>query len=80
MSALELEGVLLPVGWRHETSHGATVIVGPSGGVTVDFERRGYALGWVLVRPETPMLYTGRGWRKRLVQDAVDALNRAMRP
>ncbi len=63
----------LPEGWTSEVRGDRIIIERPSiAFVTVDIERRGFAGG---IRHRAPSLatteYTGRGWRDRLIADAV---------
>jgi len=65
----------IPSGWTYEPMVGMrnfAVIKGPDGFVSLDFERRLFRGGWTTIgRPASTEKYTGRGWKSRLVTDAV---------
>lgn len=65
-------------GWTFEHEGDRLIIATPAprGWVTVDFAQRGWSLGITSARPG-PGNYTGRGWRRMLVRDAVRALAKA---
>lgn len=43
------------------------------GAITIDFSARGYALGYgVYVRYSLDRKYCGRGWRGKLISDAIN--------
>lgn len=68
----------VPDGWSVESRRpNELTILAPHGGVTLDIGGRFYQLGFG-IRPPRPysmaQKYTGRGWRDRLVADAVKAL------
>lgn len=74
----------LPDGWtsRKLTHNGCDFIeiVAPSGqfscSTTVDLERRAFRVGYSFTGPfVTKKIYGGRGWRERLVADAVAHLH-----
>lgn len=70
----------LPAGWASEDWGGQLVLKAPAlvghvpyaGYVTVDFSRRCFRSGSVTIGPAASQAtYTGRGWRQRLIDDAV---------
>lgn len=67
----------LPEGWTSERYNIGTVIRGPSGYVTVNFDRRMFALGHRMPGFDHDKKYTGRGWSEKLVAAAVVALTEA---
>jgi len=72
----------IPEGWTSEQLGTDTLVISTSppmsGSVTVDFARRGFRSGCYTTtgRFVTDTLYQGRGWRQRLVADAVKYLAR----
>jgi hypothetical protein len=64
----------LPEGWA-AASHGTryTVIDNRHGGVTIDWQSRGYRGGFGTTHGKLTSTgpYLGRGWRQRLVADAA---------
>lgn len=83
-----LDGVRLPEGWtarRMGRSEGYAEIVAPMGHascfVTVDFANRGFRGGGSTTgRMASTLVYTGRGWRQRLIQDAIAWLRAVVTP
>jgi hypothetical protein len=72
-------GVELPEGWKVEQwgSDGTcwTIVAGALGGVTIDWKKRGYRLGWSSLGPlSSTKKYAGTGWKQRLIRDAIDRL------
>lgn len=70
--------VSLPKGWKQKEMVDGTLVVShpDGGGVTINYTRRGFALGYgTWVKPNHDSGYTGRGWRERLLNDAITALN-----
>jgi hypothetical protein len=70
----------IPHGWRVSWAYSSSkrlIIEHAFGAVTVDIDRRGFALGIVAMVPRYSTRYAGRGWRDRLVDDAVKALQAA---
>jgi hypothetical protein len=72
-------------GWKHEwlADQHCVCIMRPreigSGFVTVDFERRIFSTGYGKPRQSaTATEYTGKGWRERIVRDAIERLERMM--
>jgi hypothetical protein len=70
-------------GWKHEwlADRHCVCIMRPSeiggGFVTIDFERRIYSTGYGKPRQSaTPTEYIGKGWKDRIVRDAIDHLER----
>lgn len=66
----------MPVGWTYEPMIGrrgfAVISCAGIGGVTLDFERRVFRGGWSFTgRTENEIKYTGRGWKSRMIYDAV---------
>lgn len=74
----DLVRLRLPDGWRCETiagRRGIVVVTCRFGSVTINMERREFCFGFnVLGRPRNPLSYDGRGWRDRLIDDAVASL------
>lgn len=74
--------VKLPVGWSVEADESYGVVItgilnGHSGFVTVNEQRRGFAMG--ICRVTTiPSLYSGRYWRKELYEAAIASLREAL--
>lgn len=72
----------LPGEWTFEVCRTYGVIVTAveggrqQGSVTVDEDKRSFALGIALVR--TRGAYSGRGWKASLYQDAVKSLQEAL--
>lgn len=74
-----LDGVRMPEGWtarRMGRNEGYAEITAPiehtSYYVTVDFAARAFRGGLSTHGPSaSTLVYTGRGWRQRLIQDAV---------
>jgi hypothetical protein len=72
-------------GWKHEwlgDPH-CVCIMRPreigGGFVTVDFERRIFSTGYGKPRQGAMATeYTGKGWKDRIVRDAIDHLERVM--
>ncbi|MHC2876901.1 hypothetical protein [Ralstonia sp. 121560039-2] len=71
-----IEDIELPKGWklRPDTQFGV-VITAPHGSVTIDITMRNFVLGERMVMSYGK--YSRRGWRKRLFQDAIQALEKA---
>ncbi len=69
----------IPEGWTQQTWLTNLVIEWPKhGAMTVDFDSRRFGLGWtsgVYGQPQTDV-YHGRGWQQRLVDDAVQHLQK----
>lgn len=73
-------------GWCHEYIHGGRCVVFErpreigGGFVTVDLERRIFSCGygWPLRHAGAVDSYAGKGWRDRLVRDALDHLEKIM--
>lgn len=81
MARIELP-VKLPDGWSVEADESFGVVIigilnGHSGFVTVNEQRRGFALGMCRVA-NTPTLYSGRYWRKELYEAAIASLREAL--
>jgi hypothetical protein len=81
MTRIELP-VQLPDGWSVEADESFGVVItgilnGHSGFVTVNEQRRGFALGMCRVA-NTPTLYSGRYWRKELYEAAIASLREAL--
>jgi hypothetical protein len=67
----------IPEGWTREEGHYGVILEWPGrGAVTVDEERRGFALG--IARSKASDKYTGRGWKDQLYADAIQALTDAV--
>lgn len=72
-------GVELPAGWTVEKL-GAyddhwTLVASALGGITIDWKKRGYRLGWSSVGPlSSTKKYGGKGWRQQLIRDAIARL------
>ena len=84
MMWLEHVQQLIPPGYTAENRGSDHVIVihcSTIGGVTIDFQRRAYALGYGFsaARAVNATKYTGRGWSQRVVRDAVRALEACRR-
>lgn len=64
----------LPEDWTREEIRGYGIVLEwlGHGCVTVDEDRRGFALGMCPVRERGD--YTGKGWRERLYAAAINAL------
>lgn len=84
-SVSELEYPEQREGWTHEQLlDGSRVcITRPrelgGGFVTIDFERRVYGTGYGKPRQHAGKeKYTGKGWRDRIVRDAIDHLEAVM--
>lgn len=81
---LALVAARLPEGWTveyYDPSRPSAVVILTGarrlGYVTIDFERRGFRIGASISGPPAKRgMYTGHGWRERLVDDAVAALTR----
>lgn len=78
------ESFTIPPGWKLELLRARPeqwLLTSPAprvGAVTLDFERRGYRLGFVRHgKLATDKAYVGRGWKQELVDDAVAALTTA---
>jgi hypothetical protein len=70
----------LPEGWRYENSHLEFLVhaVWPGrGAVSLDMRQRAFALGYTSVRQFGQPKYVGRGWKERMVKDAVAQLQKA---
>jgi hypothetical protein len=69
-------------GWgsQYYANWDCSVIEAPNkqGLVTIDWKRRGYRLGMVFLGPLEASGYSGRGWMKRLVDDAQTRLAEAI--
>lgn len=72
-------------GWQHEwlADRHCVCFIRPrevgGGFVTVDLERRIYSTGYGKPRQgATAMAYTGRGWKDRIIRDAIDHLENMM--
>ncbi|MBA9913721.1 hypothetical protein ACUXPM_003749 [Ralstonia sp. 151470066-2] len=84
MSKNIIDQASLPEGWvaeQHPSFPEVAVLTRPNGGfVSVDLQKRIFSLGYC--RPHFPMsgaaTYGGRGWKSRIVADAVAWLNRQM--
>lgn len=68
-------------GWKHEwlADRHCVCIMRPAeiggGFVTVDFERRIFSTGYGKPRQgATPTEYAGKGWKERIVRNAIDHL------
>ncbi len=64
----------LPDGWTYEDIGSERILIeNPQRGmVTVDFDRRLFRSGYSTRGPgQTTTKYTGRGWRERLLADAI---------
>lgn len=74
---------LLPEGWTLETSRGYGEIIGAviegelQGYVTVDEQKRGFALGITPVKAKGA--YAGRNWKASLYGDAVAKLQSVLK-
>lgn len=75
---------VLPDGWRYEDGSAfgkdvVHIVWTDHGAVSIDFEYRSFATGWCLPRPALrgTKIYTGRGWRVDLIDDAVQSLRAA---
>jgi hypothetical protein len=69
-----------PNGWNASDGWGETLVLTiptRSGSITIDFEKRGFALGFTSVRGMKNPHYSGRGWRQKLVDAAINALLKA---
>ncbi len=94
MEKVKLHGAVLPDGWSVEIwarpeEHIATIkrsVPGAKFGdgfTTIDFNKRifgpGYCGPWfALYGEKKPHEYTGRGWKKQIVEDACNWLERGM--
>jgi hypothetical protein len=68
----------LPPGWTAERWSGLVVISAAFDSITIDFVHREFRYGTVVTgSPANTAKYTGRGWRERLLDDAVVALRGA---
>lgn len=72
-------------GWKHEwlADRHCVCFIRPrengGGFVTVDFERRIFGSGYGKPRrAESTSEYIGKGWKDRIVRDAIDHLERVM--
>ena len=68
---------LIPEGWRIEEdkTRGIATIVSNDGGVTINFQRRTFWLGFSDAgRPSTTEVFSGRRWKDKLVTTAVKHL------
>lgn len=73
----------LPDGWtsEHYVGCGTSITWPAHGGVTIDWERRGFRSGYSVTGALTSTAkYTGRGWKQRLVDDAVAWLRGVWEP
>lgn len=74
-----IENPTLPDGWKSEplSSHELLITApGPRGGmVTVNFEKRSFALGCRTSSRSAKETYEGRGWKQALLGDAVKLLD-----
>lgn len=66
---------LIPKGWTWEFVGEDLIVISAGarkGHVTIDLLRRSFRAGAVKVRPRLSMTtYAGRGWRDKVVEDAV---------
>lgn len=87
---MKLHGAELPDGWDYESAatppgaiwpHDLAIIKSPCGGcVTVNMIRRVFALGYGLPsRPENTVTYSGRNWRRTIIEDACKHLQDAIK-
>lgn len=81
----ELCPIELPAGWTAEPDSRGVIVTGYDGTgcrgyVTVDIQRRGFALGMSSVHRGDVAKYAGRGWQVALFTDAVRALQAALAP
>lgn len=72
-------------GWQHEwlADRHCVCIMRPreigGGFVTIDFERRLFSTGYGKPRQgATATEYTGKGWKDRIIRDAINQLERMM--
>ena len=72
-------------GWKHEwlADRHCVCVMRPreigGGVVTIDFDRRIFSTGYGKPRHgATATEYAGRGWKDRIVRDAIDHLQRMM--
>ncbi|MBA9846780.1 hypothetical protein [Ralstonia pickettii] len=80
----KIDRASLPDGWvaeQHPSFPDVAVLTRPNGGfVSIDLQKRIFSLGYC--RPHFPMngaaAYEGRGWKSRIVADAVAWLDRQM--
>ena len=71
-----MENIKLPYGYLMEDYFGksSVIITKGDGYVTVDFVRRSFETGIGFVCTDDTDTYTGRGWKQRLVGDAIKYL------
>lgn len=77
MTNIEVARARLTDGWKAEIWTDRIVISNAHGGITIDFERRLYRFGWVISGPGHGAGKHGRGWRERLIDEAIAALRAA---
>lgn len=79
-----IDSAYLPAAWKREElpEHpGFALYTEPryGGMVTVDYNTRGYRIGLVCIGPlNSKKEYAGRGWRRRLEEDATAYLHAAV--
>ena len=66
--------VKLPDGWMMYPWCEVWVLTRGDGCVSVDFKKRSFAPGNASVYTDESDKYTGRGWKQRLVDDAIKYL------
>ena len=74
-----MEGIHIPVGWTHRyfSMYGVVVTYPGKGSVTINFQRRSFTSGFSHVRFKNEicrLVHGGRGWKQKLVDDAVEWL------
>lgn len=75
----------LPDGWTSEDLGGSFLLIDTPRNryrcsVTVDFTARGWRAGWSKTgRLDSRDTYIGRGWRDRLIADAVEYLQEVIK-
>lgn len=68
----EMPGIKLPNGWHvWPSGKDAFAITCGEGFVSIDFQKRSFELGHTPVFTDRSDTYTGRGWKQRLVDDAI---------
>ena len=67
--------IKLPDGWHTwPTYKDALAITCGEGFVSIDFQKRAFEAGHTRVFTDRSDIYTGRGWKQRLVDDAIKHL------
>jgi hypothetical protein len=68
---------VLPEGYRYGEFCTLLTIECSHGSVSIDLKKRRYALGLTTHTPHTMLPYAQRGWKARLIQDALASLQNA---